>query len=176
MLHSLYLNFILISLFLMEYTWHRILLHCIGQCLLCLMSGRLSCLVNEACLSCLVVWVLCTLPGSCIRSLTIVKWNCWYGNFEQKKGSVIKLLRMVRSRRWENNLFVRLLIEYVFCHVVRCVHIPHVSIIAMWLVSQLFHAHHRNYSPVVKNTCLSVCITFIFPFILWLSSYLLPYF
>ena len=138
------------------------------QCLLCLTSGLFSCPVNGACLSCPVVLGWCTLPSSCIRSLTSVNQNCWCDNFEQKEACVIKLLRMVRSRRWENSLFVH--------HVVRCIHITscvYYSLV-IWLFSQLIHAHHRNYSAVVENACLPVCLHYVCPSTLWLSSYLSP--
>jgi len=39
-LYSLYLNFVLVSLFLVKFTQHRIFLHCIYQFLLCLVSSH----------------------------------------------------------------------------------------------------------------------------------------
>ena len=57
-LHSQHLNFIPVSLFLVENTWHPILLHCISQCLLCLVSSLLSKIVDGACLPSLVVKTL----------------------------------------------------------------------------------------------------------------------
>jgi hypothetical protein len=48
----------LVSLFLMEHTQHRILLHCISQSLLCLVSSLGSWLVDGAHLPCLAVKML----------------------------------------------------------------------------------------------------------------------
>jgi hypothetical protein len=58
LLHSQPLNFVLVSLFLMEHTWHLILLHCIRQWQLCLVSSLFSCLIDGACLPCLSVKML----------------------------------------------------------------------------------------------------------------------
>ena len=55
MLHPRHLNFVLVSLFLGEHTWHRILLYCINQCLLWLVSSLFSWLVDGTCLPCLAV-------------------------------------------------------------------------------------------------------------------------
>jgi len=49
MLHSRHL-YVLVSLFLAEYKWHRILLHCMSQCLLCLESSLCIWLVDGTCL------------------------------------------------------------------------------------------------------------------------------
>lgn len=58
MLHSQPLNFILVSLFLEEHTWHLILLHCTSQWLLCLVSSLFSWLIDGACLPCFLVKML----------------------------------------------------------------------------------------------------------------------
>ena len=57
-LHSRPLNFVLVSLFLVEHTRHQILLHCISQCLLWLVSFIFSWLVVAACLPCLATNML----------------------------------------------------------------------------------------------------------------------
>ena len=69
-------------------------------------SSLFSWLVDGADLLCLVVWGRGTLPDSCIRSLTNVslKWQC--DNFEPQEVRMIKLLKMVRSRRRKNSFFV----------------------------------------------------------------------
>ena len=58
MLHSQPFNFVLVSLFLVEHTWHQILLHCISQCLLWLVSCTFSWFVVAACLPCLAINML----------------------------------------------------------------------------------------------------------------------
>ena len=50
---SLHLYFVLVPLFLAEYTWNQILLHCISQCLLYLESSLFSWLVDGVSLLCL---------------------------------------------------------------------------------------------------------------------------
>ena len=57
-LHSQPLNFVLVSLLLLEHTWHRILLPCLNQCLLCTVSSLFSWLLDGACFPCLVVKML----------------------------------------------------------------------------------------------------------------------
>ena len=98
--------FVLVSLFLAEHTWHWILLHCMNQCLLCLESSLWSWLMDGACFICLVAWGQGTLLASCIRSLTNVSVNCWSDNFEPQQVRIIKLLSVVRSRKWKNSFFV----------------------------------------------------------------------
>jgi len=85
-----------------------ILLHCVGQCLLCLWTCIFifRWLVDEACLPCLVVWGWDPLPTSCIRSLTTVCLNCCCDNFEQHEVRMIKLLRIVSHRKWKNRFFI----------------------------------------------------------------------
>jgi len=106
MFHSWHLYSVLVSLFLIEHTWHRIFLHCMSQCLLCLESSPCIWIAEGACLLCLVVWGRGTLPASCTRALTNVSQNCQCDNFEPREVRVIKLLRMGRSRRWKNGFFV----------------------------------------------------------------------
>jgi hypothetical protein len=178
MLHSRYLYFVLLSLCLAEHTWHQILLHCMSHCLLCLESSLVSWLVDGACLLCLSVWGQGTLLVSCIRSLANVSLNFWSYNFEPQEARMIKLLRMVRSRRWKNSFIVHcqfhLLKECLSYSQIRpyilCVYYS----LVLWPVSQLFHAHHRNYLPMVENACSSVCWYFICPSLLLLSRYLSP--
>lgn len=82
-----------------------ILLHCVGQCLLCLATCIFifSWHVGEACLPCLVVWGWDSLPTSCIRSHSTVCLNCCCDNFEQHEVRMIKLLRIVNPRMWKNS-------------------------------------------------------------------------
>jgi len=54
-LHSWHLNFVLVSLFLAEHMQHQILLQCISQGLLCLVSTLFRWLVDGACLPCLAI-------------------------------------------------------------------------------------------------------------------------
>lgn len=58
MLHSHHLNFVVVSLFLTEHTWHRILSHCISRCVLCLVSCLFRWLVEGTCFPALVVKTL----------------------------------------------------------------------------------------------------------------------
>ena len=178
-LHSRHLYFVLVLLFMAERKRHRILLHCMSQCLLCLESRFLIQLVDETCLLPLAVWGQGTLPASGIRSLTNVSLNCRCDNFEPQDARMIKLLRMVRSRRWKNSFFVHfqvhLLIEKEFVMQSDLSAYPVVFCSpVLWPVSQLFHVYHRHYLPVVENACSSVCWHFICPSVLWLSSYLSP--
>ena len=49
--------------------------------------------------------------------------------------------------------------------------ITHISLV-LWQVSQLLHAHHKkNYTLLVENACLSVCLHSNCHSTLWLSSY-----
>ena len=69
MLHSQDLNFVLVSLFLAEHTQCQILLHCISQCLLWLVSSLFSWIVDGACL-----------PGLAVKTSSdrgsILGWLC----------------------------------------------------------------------------------------------------
>ena len=152
MLHSRHSYFVLLSLCLAEHTWYQILLHCISHCLLCRQSSLFSWLVDGACLLCLSVWGQGTLLVSCIRSLTNVCLNCWSDNFEPQEARMIKLLRMVRSRRWKNSFIVHcqihLLKDLSICRVVRFVHTSYVSIIV--LCCGWFH----TFSMLITETTL----------------------
>jgi hypothetical protein len=57
--------------------------------------------------------------------------------------------------------------------VVRFVRIPHLSIIVLYYgrFHGFFYVLHRNYPPMVENACSSLDVHFVFPSILWLSSY-----
>jgi hypothetical protein len=55
MLHRWHLNFVLVSLFLAEHTQCRILLPCISQCLMWLVSSLSSWIVDGTCLPCFAV-------------------------------------------------------------------------------------------------------------------------
>jgi len=57
-LHYQHLNFVLVSLLLAVHTQHRILLHCLSQCLLCLVSRLFSLLMDGAWFLWLVVKML----------------------------------------------------------------------------------------------------------------------
>jgi len=53
--------------------------------------------------------------------------------------------------------------EFSVFHVVRFVHMPHVSYsFALWLISERFLSHHRNYPLLVDSVYLSVCLHFVF--------------
>ena len=71
MLHSQHLNFILVSLVLAEYTRKQILLHCMSQWLLWLVSSLFSCLVDGASLPCVKVK---TLHGEGPSSVPLSLW------------------------------------------------------------------------------------------------------
>jgi len=104
-LHSLHLYFVLVSLFLVQHTWHWILLHCMSQYLLCHESSLFSWCMDGACLR-LVAWGQGTLPSSYIRSFTSVSLNCQCDNFDPQEARMIKFLWMERSRRWNSSFFV----------------------------------------------------------------------
>ena len=57
-MHSRHMNLVHISLLLAVHTQHRILLHCLSQCLLCSVSRLFSWLVDGARFPCLVVKML----------------------------------------------------------------------------------------------------------------------
>ena len=73
-----------------------------------------------------------TLPASCIRSLTNVSLNFQCDNFKPQEARMIQLLRMVRSIRWKNRFFIHIKVCLLVHHVVRFVHISHVSIIVLY--------------------------------------------
>ena len=164
--------FLFSYLSLAEHTLHQILLHCISQCLLCLVSSLFSWLVVAACLLSLAVWSWFTLPASCKRPLTNVNLNCQWDNVEPQEARVIKQLTMVTSRRGRAPLSISKFVCYRVrvCHVVRFVHISQVSVsLVLWPISQPFYAHHTNYPPLLENACSSVCLNFVCHSILWLS-------
>jgi len=48
-------------------------------------------------------------------------------------------------------------------HVVTFVHMSHMSYsFALWLISEPFHIHHKNYPLPVDSLYLSVCLHFVF--------------
>jgi len=84
---------------------------------------------------------------------------------------MIKLLRMVRSRRWKNSFFLHfqvcLLREKKFCHAVRFLHISLVSVIA------LYFGRFHSFSLLITETTLQwhrmpvrqyVYISFVLPY------------
>ena len=169
--HNPYVSFLTLvfcsCFFVFGSTWHRILLHCMSQYLLCLESSLCIWIVEGACLLCLVVWGRGTLPVPYTRTLTNVSLNCWCDNFEPREVRMIKLLRMVRSRRWKNGFFVHfqvhLLIELRCYHVVRFVYKSHVSIIV------LYHGQLHGFSMFTIEITLQLqrmyvhqCVPFLF--------------
>lgn len=90
---------------------------------------------------------------------------------------MIKLLGMVRSRGWKISFFlhpqVHLLIqqECIMCPHILCVYYS----LVIWPVSQLYLAHDRNCLPMVENTYSSICLHFVCPSTVWLSSYFSAY-
>jgi len=58
------------------------------------------------CLLCLLVLVWCSLSTSCFKSLIIVSLNSPCNYFESQLVRMIKLLRMLGSRRWKNIFFL----------------------------------------------------------------------
>jgi hypothetical protein len=62
---------------------------------------------NEVqCLLCLLLLVWHTLSTFCFKSLIIVSLNSQCNHFESQLVRMMKLLRMLGSRRWKNNFFV----------------------------------------------------------------------
>ena len=135
-------------------------------------------LIDGTCLLCLVVWVQGTHPISYIRSVTIVSFNGWCDNFELQEARMKTLLRIVNSRRckkWLICLFLGLSANAVkVYHVVIFVYILDTSTyysLLLWLASEIFHSHHRNYPLLVEKACLSVCLHVFCPSTPWLSGY-----
>ena len=62
-----------------------------------------------------------------------------------------------------------------FCNVVGSVRIFCVYYsLVIWRDSELYCAHCRNYPSLVENACPSICLHFVCPSTLWLSSYISP--
>ena len=99
-LHSGYLSSFCLSLISAGHTSHWIIFHCVGHCLLCLVSRLFSWLVAGACLPRHLVWFWGTFPNSYISSLTSVCLNCWCDNFEPWE------VRIVRSSSEKIAFFV----------------------------------------------------------------------
>lgn len=56
-----------------------------------------------------------------------------------------------------------------------CLHIPYICYsLLLWLVSEIFPSHPRNYPLLVEKACLSVCVQVFSPITLWLSDYPYP--
>jgi len=87
---------------------------------------------------------------------------------------MIKLLRTVNSRRWGRKKKKKLLSAFPgssadagsrkgsVCSQT-CPLTPYICpyIVLLWPVSEPFHTHHRNYSLLVKEACLSVRLHFV---------------
>jgi len=72
-LHYRHLNFILVSLLLAVHTQHWILLHCLSQSLLCLVSRLFSWLVDGAWFPCLVFKMLSGEGSASVRGVSVCR-------------------------------------------------------------------------------------------------------
>lgn len=126
-------------------------------------------------LSFLALWsVWGTVCASCTGYLT-VSLNSFCDISEPLRWQMLRLPRMVNSRRWKKQLicpFPVLSANGVkVCHATRFVNLPHMATTVSLLrpVSEI-HSHHRKYSLLVEKASLSVCSHFFCPSTSWLSS------
>jgi hypothetical protein len=101
--------------------------------------------------------------------------NCHCDSVEPQNVRMMVLFRTVSFRRWTNSFFVHFRIPELFmcmsCNQV-CLHTPYICYsCVLWLISQYFHPHQRNYFLLVGGVFMNLS-HFICP-ALWLSSHLL---
>jgi hypothetical protein len=90
-----------------------------------------SWLIDVTCLPCLVVWGHGTPATSCIMSLTNVSLKSWSNDFEPQEVRMIKLLRMVNSRKHLYPLSEPSANAVKVCHAVTFVLLSHMSTVTV---------------------------------------------